>query len=307
MTATPTSSCDEKVTWRIFFDVGRIHIVIIAAMGVFTFGWLFTGHYPWLLTCVCALDWYIVNLFNKTTDLEEDKANQVAGTEFISRKKKQLIPILFAVLIISLILVHFLNPFITVLRITCHLLGLLYNWPLLPGARRLKALYFWKNTASAAAFLITMLGYPLAPALFSEQPPDFPMGISWPTVFYSALFLFLFVSSYEIIYDLRDIHGDKLAGLRTYPCVHGQKKAVRLIDVLMVASIAVLLTGYLSNYLPWRIFILAAAPVLQIFVYKNSLRRGISAKSCICMTWMGAAMFFTYHLWVIAGLPGACP
>ena len=45
--------------------VGRWHIVAIATMAVFTFGWLFTGRYLWLLTLTCALDWYIVNLVNR--------------------------------------------------------------------------------------------------------------------------------------------------------------------------------------------------------------------------------------------------
>jgi hypothetical protein len=29
-------------------SVGRLHIVAIAALGTFTFGWLFTGRYPHL-------------------------------------------------------------------------------------------------------------------------------------------------------------------------------------------------------------------------------------------------------------------
>ena len=33
-------------------SVGRLHIVAIAALGCFTFGWLFTGHYPWLVTAL---------------------------------------------------------------------------------------------------------------------------------------------------------------------------------------------------------------------------------------------------------------
>lgn len=131
------------------------------------------------------------------------------------------------------------------------------------------------------------------------------MGISWSTVICSALFLFVFVLSYEIIYDLRDIPGDKTAGLRTYPVVHGKQKAIYLIDGLLVASIAVLSVGYLVNILPWRIFILVAAPVLQFILYKKALVNGITARYCTGMTWMGSAMFLIYNIWAIAGLPGA--
>jgi 4-hydroxybenzoate polyprenyltransferase len=238
-------------------------------------------------------------------DHKEDSVNQIAGTEFIGRHKKKLIAIIITVLISSLVLIHLLNPFITILRIPCHLLGFLYNWPLLPGRRRLKQLYFWKNTASATGFLITILGYPLAPVLFYQHPSDFPADISWASVCFSALFLFSFILSNEIIYDMRDIKGDEIVGLRTYPVVHGELMASRIIDGLIASSIIVLFIGYILHLLPWRIFILASAPVIQFIFYRQALRNGITATYCTAMTWVGAAMFFSYHLWVIAGLPGA--
>jgi hypothetical protein len=49
---------------------------------------------------------------------------------------------------------------------------------------------------------------------------------------------------------------------------------------------------------------MGAAPFLQLVFYKNAMRRGITAKDCIRITWMGVAMLVTYHIWVVAGLPG---
>jgi hypothetical protein len=60
-----------------------------------------------------------------------------------------------------------------------------------------------------------------------------------------------------------------------------------------------------SDFVPWSIFIMAAAPLLQFVVYKHFLRRGISGKDCVTITWMGAALLFIYHLWFLAKLPGA--
>lgn len=296
-------SFEEKKIWA-FVNVSRIHIVALAAMGTFTFGWLITGDYPWLLSGVCALDWYIVNILNKVVDLKEDKINQIPGTEFIVRYKKRLIGAIITVLIFSIVLIHWLNPSITVLRIFCHVLGFFYNWPILPGRRRLKQLYFWKNTASATGFLITILGYPLAPVILNHHPTNFPPDISWATVSFSALFLFLFILSNEIIYDMRDIAGDRLVGLRTYPVVHGEQKAIHIIDGLIISSIIVLAIGYFFHFLPWRVFIFAFAPILQFIFFRQALRNGISATYCTGMTWIGAAMFLVYHFWVITGLPG---
>ncbi|UCG09192.1 MAG: UbiA family prenyltransferase [Desulfobacterales bacterium] len=294
----------KKQIWRTFADISRLHITAIAALGVFTFGWLFTGVYPWLLTAVCALDWFVVNLINRTVDLEEDKANIIIETGFVDQNRQLLLKLSLMILLTSLVVVHLLNPAITGLRIACHLLGAFYNWPILPGRRRLKQLYFWKNTASAIGFLITVFGYPLATARWGNQSHSFPPGITWETVVFTAVFFFLFEISYEIIYDLRDLKGDALLGIRTYPVVHGKRKAIYIVDSLIFASMTVLAIGYLIAFVPWRIFIMIAAPFLQLVVYKHALHRGISARDCIRITWMGVAMLCIYHMWVLADLPG---
>ena len=119
------------------------------------------------------------------------------------------------------------------------------------------------------------------------------------------MFVFLFEVSYEIIYDLRDIKGDKLAQVRTYPVVHGETTAVYLIDILLFCSVMTFCLGYLLRIVPWRIFIMAGAPILLFIVYKKALRRGISARNCIYITWLGVFMFIIFHLWILADLPGA--
>jgi hypothetical protein len=86
--------------------------------------------------------------------------------------------------------------------------------------------------------------------------------------------------------------------------VHGEHTAVRIVDGFIFSSILVLTAGYGSGFVPWRIFIMVGAPVIQYAVYKHALRRGISAKDCTFITWMGVVLFLIYHLWVLAELPG---
>jgi len=289
----------------LFMSVGRFHIVVIAALGLFTFGWLFLGAYPWLLTAVCALDWYVVNLLNRVVDLPEDEANEIAGTDFVARNRRALLIIGFGLLLGSLVVVHFLNPAVTPLRIAYHSLGLAYNWRLLPGGRRIKQLYFWKNTASAIGFMLTVFGYPLATKWSQDGLTDFPAGISTATIAFTAGFFILFELSYEVFYDLRDVEGDGREGVRTYPVVHGAAAAVRIIDGLIFSSLAVLVTGYATGLVPWRIFIMAAAPLLNLFFCKWSLKRGVTSGHCIAVTWLGATLLILYHVWIVLDLPGA--
>jgi len=286
-------------------SVSRLHIVAIAALGTFTFGWIFTGRYPWLLAVICGVDWFVVNLLNRVVDLKEDQVNAIKGVDFVVRHRRSVLGVGFGTLAGSLVVVHLVHPEVTPLRVAYHLLGLVYNWRLLPGRRRLKELYLLKNTASAMGFMLTVFGYPLAAAGWGRDPSRLLSDVTLATILIGAGFFFLFELSYEVIYDLRDAPGDTAAGVRTFPVVHGERGAVRIIDGLLLTSLAILLGGYALGRVPWRMAIMFAAPVLQLVLYKRMVRRGITSADCVGLTWLGAGLLTVYHLWVAAGLPGA--
>lgn len=280
----------------VFMSISRLHIVAIATLGTFTFGWLFTGRHLWALSAICALDWFIVNLLNRVVDLNEDRVNRITGVAFVDAHRRAIVIGGFALLIGSLVAVAWVLPELTVPRLAFHALGLAYNWPILPGRRRIKELYFFKNTASAAGFVITVFLFPLT--------ADLAPGITTATIVLSGVFFVLFELSYEVIYDLRDEPGDRAAGVRTYPVVHGLAGAMRIIDGLIVASALVLVVGFAAGLVPWRIFVMILAPALNLVAYKRAMRRGITSADCIRLTWLGAGLLVAYHLWVAAGLPG---
>lgn len=284
-------------------SIGRLHIVAIAALGTLTFGWLFTGHRPWLLAAVVAMDWFIVNLLNRVVDLPEDRLNHIVGTDFVARHRRAVVAVGVGLLLLSLPLVHIAAPAITPWRLGYHLLGVAYNRPLLPGLPRLKTVYFIKNGASALGFVITLFAYPLAVAHAADAAP--PTGITAATLAWTLAFFVAFELSYEVIYDLRDIAGDRAAGVATYGAVHGQRVAQRIAELLAAGALLIACVGWLSGPLPWRIAVMAAAPVAQIVLVRRFLRRGLRASDCIVLTWLGAAMLAIYNLWVALGLPGA--
>jgi 4-hydroxybenzoate polyprenyltransferase len=288
---------------RLLASIGRLHIVAIAALGTFTFSWLLYGRRAWALAGVCALDWFLVNLLNRVVDLREDAANRIVGTEFVARHKRAVLAVGFGALFASLALVHLAMPTVTPWRVGYHLLGFAYNWPLLPGRRRIKQLYFWKNTASAVGFLLTLFAYPLALYGAGEHAP-LARGVTAATVVVTMAFFFLFELSYEVVYDLRDAPGDAAVGVRTYPVVHGERGAVRIIDALLFAASVALVAGWVAGVVPWRIAVMVAAPVVQVVVYKRAVRRGVTSRDCVRLTWIGAALLVAYHLWIAAGLPG---
>lgn len=287
-----------------FVSISRLHIVAIAALGTFTFGWLFTGRYLWGLGALSALDWFIVNLLNRVVDLDEDRVNRITGVAFVDQYRRTLTVLGFVLLFGSLAATAVVAPALAGLRLAFQSLGLAYNWPILPGRRRIKALYFWKNTASAIGFMLTVFGFPLAVAGWGADPSKLAPGVGLAPILISGGFFFLFELSWEVIYDLRDEPGDRAAGVRTYPVVHGVPGAMRIIDALLAASSAILVGGYVAGVVPWRIVVMVLAPALNFVAYRRFMRRGLNSTDCIRLTWLGTGLLVAYHLWVVAGLPG---
>lgn len=277
-------------------SIARLHIVAIGALGTLTFGFAFTGERPWLLALCSALDWFVVNLLNRVVDLTEDQANAIPGTELVARHRGTVYLVGMLVLIGSLVSTALVAPLLLVPRLLFHALGFAYNWPL-PGGRRVKQLYFWKNLASATGFLLTCFALPLLGASSVLAP-----GVS---IAATALFFLLFELSYEVLYDLRDVEGDALAGVRTYPVVHGVEVGWRIAWGLMLAASVVAFGSFGAGLVPWRIAIMGSAPLIQLLWSARVRRRGIRSADCVGITWIGVALLAGWHVWEALGLPGA--
>jgi 4-hydroxybenzoate polyprenyltransferase len=292
---------------RVFAAISRLHIVAIGALGALTFGWTFFGERLPLVFVCAAMDWFLVNLLNRVVDLPEDHANKIVGTDFVASHRTVILYGGFTLLGLSLVGVSLLEPRLLPLRLAFHALGFAYNWPLLPGKRRIKQQYFWKNMASAIGFILTVFGYPLAVGMGQ----GLGLRLSPVGIVVTALFFVLFELSYEVLYDLRDTVGDRAADVHSYPVVHGERTAIRIVDGLVLSSIAVIVLGYATSLVPWRIFVMVAAPAFQFAYYKWRGRREraadaslVDARDCIRLTWIGATMLALYNVWVSLGLPG---
>src|SRR5262249_5982637 len=141
-----------------------------------------------------------------------------------------------------------------------HALGMAYNWRILPGRRRIKQLYFWKNTASAIGFILTVFAYPLA----AGRGMGLVVRMEPVGVVVTAAFFILCELSYEVLYDLRDADGDRAEGVATYPVVHGERIAMQIVDGLVLASCAIAVGGYVAGFVPWRVVVMIAAPLFQL-------------------------------------------
>lgn len=279
----------------------RYHIVCVAMAAAVVFGWLFTGDYLWDLAVVVGADWFVINLVNRVTDLDEDLANDIRGTRRVARRPGAVVAICVAVVIASFAWTIQRWPELTGYRVAVQAIGVAYNFRVIwtpRGWTRLKELYLFKNTGSSAIFVLTCFAYPLAVA--GGVP-------SWPAVLVLAGFFVLFELTYEILYDLRDLEGDRAAGIPTFPVVHGPERAVQIIDGLLAASAAVLIGGFFASAIGARELLMIAAPGIQLGFYRWRMRGGLTSADCVWLTHLGTGLLLFYLLgnrvWLELGLP----
>lgn len=283
--------------------IARYHIVLVAMTACVVFGWIMTGHHPFALAAVVGIDWFLINLMNRITDIGEDLKNGIAGTERVARSKAAFTWLAAGLMVTSFAVTHLVWPGLTPYRVAVQLIGFAYNYRLVPtpkGLRRFKEIYFFKNFMSAVLFVLTGFVYPIAASAG-------PLVVPWLTVVLLALFFVPFELTYEILYDLRDLEGDRQEGIPTFPVVHGPENARRIIDGLLLLAAAVLVSAFVLRAVGVRELLMLVAPALQLFFYRPRVRRGITTRDCVVLTHLGTLMLALFlvgtWLWLRAGLP----
>lgn len=286
--------------------ITRFHILLIGAVAAVVFGWIITGTYPWAVGAIAGLDWFLINLMNRVTDLAEDAKNGIRGTARVARHQRAITIGSGLLLVGSFVGLHLVLPALTPWRVAVQVIGLGYNYPIVPslgGLTRFKEMYFWKNFGSALLFVLTCFVYPLAVAIADEVP----RLVSDAAIVALVLFFIPFELTYEILYDLRDLEGDRAEGVPTYPVVHGERRARQIIDALLLGASAVLVAAVLAGALGLRELLMLVAPLVQFVLYRRWWRRGLTPRDCIVLTHVGTAQLVLFlvgtALWAEAGLP----
>jgi 4-hydroxybenzoate polyprenyltransferase len=282
----------------------RFPITLIGMTSTVAMGWLLTQQYLVGLALFVGIDWFLINLMNRVTDIEEDLRNEIRGTEGIARRRGLITAFCFALQIGSIVASHLIWPALTPFRVAVQAIGLGYNYNLVPtprGFKRFKELYFFKNFGSSCIFALTSFAYPIA-ATGTQLLSSHAL---WALI----LFFIPFEMTYEILYDLRDYRGDKAEGIPTFPVVHGEVGARKLVDALLLFASLVLAVSLSAGWIGVREALMLAAPPIQFFAYRALMRRHgrLSPSDCILLTHLGSFLLCFFlagnRTWLALGLP----
>ena len=167
---------------------------------------------------------------NRSTELKADAVSHPQRTGYLSRRGRYLPVITFGCFAGGYLLAAITNLIFFVALLVPLLLSLLYSVgssrlvPLL-GARKLKEKLLAKNLSVSFSWSLI----PLLVALYYQQASLVLLLL--------APYIFLRLMLNTILFDVRDVEGDKANGIRTLPIALGRARSFRFLAVLDLISL----------------------------------------------------------------------
>ena len=251
-----------KIFFRKSLD-NRLHITLSAVALMWLWSRLLS--YP-----VRVVDYVILALvvaficqWNRLTDQQEDRINCPDDLAIAVRERKKIRIFCFAAaaLAMTLMILTTTRWLISAALLLAAALGFFYSTPLMPwkSSKRIKDLFIFKNLSSAIGWSI---GTVLYPAMQSDYVAD--------VKFYAALtYMAISTMTYEMIWDMRDIRGDRIAGVQTLPVAMGLPTTKRMVLILQGIAILLISIGILLSDLKliWLFLIMHSAMLMMVAAY----------------------------------------
>ncbi len=243
---------------RFFWLLLASNLSVSLAAGLLTFaaarllGIACDPRYP-LLAAGYVLAMHNLNRFNQ---IRAKQISDPVKAYFVQRHKKALLGLSFFALGGAVLLAASLGlaAFLTVLAISS--LGMMYsmeNAPDLPGIGRLKDIPGSKTASIALAWAVVAVLVPV-------------LGAAGPVVGVSAFWIFVLVFALVYVrcalFDVVDIHGDRIVGRETLSVLLGEEKTLAMLYKIMAAVLVLFVALPLVGWLPALAWWLAPAVVM---------------------------------------------
>jgi 4-hydroxybenzoate polyprenyltransferase len=223
---------------------------------------------------------YSIYGVNKLTDIKEDAINAPERAQLVKKIEPIFKFSLVFSFIISLLLVFLVNVLTLPILLFPLFTGTLYSIKFSKNLPRLKDILGVKNITIALSWAVCMA---LLPAFCLVENEVIPIIL---------IFYFFFLKSFinAVLFDIRDIEGDRISGVRTIPVVFGRQKTKNLLLLLNSTFIPWLavsyLTGYFHQYLFVFLFAIAYGYWYILHFCKEGLKIGKSLDLLVDGEWI---------------------
>jgi 4-hydroxybenzoate polyprenyltransferase len=177
---------------------------------------------------------------NKITDKKEDMINNPQRVDLIRTIENHTgIALSIGAYILALVIGILTKQILSITILLLPLwVAILYSVPLAPGLPRLKDIFFAKSLSVALGMSLSIF---LLLYIFYPQPNILLIWVSF-------LFIKLFINT--VLFDVRDLDGDKKTGIKTIPVTWGIRKTknfLLLLNSLLIIWIFIII--YLNLFL----------------------------------------------------------
>jgi 4-hydroxybenzoate polyprenyltransferase len=228
---------------------------------------------------------FSVYTFNCFTDKAEDLANQTKHNSKIIDLRLYRAGMFAFTIAVVIIIFHCFSVIKLSLFAIAALISIAYSYRIIPSFTknqqsdhhkkhryRFKEITAVKNIAIALCWSSSLV---LSPLLFDDRIIEVDYSF---LLLFTSLFILIFINS--LFGDIRDINGDRLAGLKTIPVVFGNRNCYRLIILISTIWFAWIFSSYRSNAIDsndfWFLAAIVAYPLSYFLPYRWGLRSEFS-------------------------------
>ncbi|MEM2097824.1 MAG: UbiA family prenyltransferase [Methanothrix sp.] len=176
---------------------------------------------------------FSVYTLDKLVDLDRDVSNMPARKQVLYSRRRIFLILALSAYFGAAIIMAYVRPAALPLVFVPVIANAFYGMRLLPWLPRLKDIPVMKNIVVGSAWAVVTV---LIPVIHSGH-----------TATYLLVLYFIFIKTFidTVLYDIRDVAGDRISGVRTMPVILGETPTVLLLLILntTILPVSLLLPG----------------------------------------------------------------
>ncbi len=241
-------------------------------------GYAILGMTPNIIACFAIfLVTFSTYSMNKLTDFKEDSINMPERLSFLAGRKNLILGISLFAYFLASALIFYERPYALPVIFIPIIANAVYSVRILPGIPRLKDIPVMKSLVVAVSWTMVCI---LLPAMDMKSPT---LEAIAPAFYFMLIKVFI----NAVLYDVRDVKGDRETGVTTMPVLLGPKKT--LIVLLLMNAALIPYIAYAG-----RITTIVAVMIIYGFAYIIYFKERRNPF---------ALDFFVDGQWMLASLP----
>jgi 4-hydroxybenzoate polyprenyltransferase len=248
----------------------------VAAASVLYVSFLLQNVFSTLLLMSCFFLTVSVYNINKLTDLSEDLINAPESVSFVKRNHKAIMLGAVGAYGVALVCAYLCNLYEVGVALIPLCFGLLYSVRLFNV--RLKDVPVMKNAVIAGTFACMAVLMPLALHFGGSNPLAIHFSTFTVVALLLAYFFFFKIFINTVLFDVRDMHGDQLAGIVTIPGLLGRMKTKGVLLALNSTLIPWLLLAAWEGLFIKTIIVLGAGVIYGYWYILHFCKEGVVAR-----------------------------